>query len=80
MIARLIDGDAHLLTAEERALALELTGRTVLPTAPPREVYVGAGRRSGKSRFGALVATWLAAGRVSAARPRRDRGGRAHRA
>ncbi len=63
LIARLIDGDAHLLTAEERALALELTGRTVLPTAPPREVYVGAGRRSGKSRFGALVATWLAAGR-----------------
>ena len=61
VIARLIDGDAHLLTAEEQELALELTGRTVLPTAAPREVYVGAGRRSGKSRFGALVATWLAA-------------------
>jgi hypothetical protein len=62
MIARLIDGDAHLLSAEERALALQLTGRSVLPSVPPREVYVGAGRRSGKSRFGALVATWLAAG------------------
>jgi hypothetical protein len=62
VIARLIDGDAHLLGAGEQALALQLTGRTVLPTAPPREVYVGAGRRSGKSRFGALVATWLAAG------------------
>jgi hypothetical protein len=61
VIARLIDGDAHLLTAEEQALALQLTGRTVLPTTAPREVYVGAGRRSGKSRFGALVAVWLAA-------------------
>ena len=61
IIARLIDGDAHLLTPDEQAIALELTGRTVLPTAAPREVYVGAGRRSGKSRFGSLVASWLAA-------------------
>jgi hypothetical protein len=61
IIARLIDGDAQLLMAEEQELTLRLTGRTVLPTAAPRELYVGAGRRSGKSRFGALVATWLAA-------------------
>jgi hypothetical protein len=61
VIARLIDGDAHLLTAEEQALALQLTGRTRLPTKAPQEVYVGAGRRSGKSRFGALVSAWLAA-------------------
>lgn len=61
IIARLIDGDAACLTTAEKALALELTGRTVLPTVAPREVYVGAGRRGGKSRFGALVATWLAA-------------------
>jgi hypothetical protein len=61
IIARLIDGDAHLLKAEEREVALRLTGRTVLPTEPPREVYVGAGRRGGKSRFESLVATWLAA-------------------
>lgn len=61
IIARLIDGDAHLLTEAEKNLALELTGRTVLPTVAPREVYVGAGRRSGKSRFGSLVAVWLAA-------------------
>jgi hypothetical protein len=61
VVARLIDGDAHLLTADEQALALQLTGRTVLSTTAPREVYVGAGRRSGKSRFGALVAAWLAA-------------------
>jgi hypothetical protein len=61
VIARLIDGDAAGLTSEEQALALALTGRTALPSAPPREVYIGAGRRSGKSRFGALVSAWLAA-------------------
>ena len=61
IIARLIDGDAHLLTPDEQALALQLTGRTRLPTTAPRELYVGAGRRSGKSRFGSLVAVWLAA-------------------
>lgn len=60
IIARLIDGDGHLLTPEERDVALRLTGRTVLPTVAPREVYVGAGRRGGKSRFESLVATWLA--------------------
>jgi hypothetical protein len=58
VIARLIDGDAHLLSAADRALALKLTGRTVLPTGAPREVYIGAGRRGGKTRFASLVATW----------------------
>ncbi|MHB8811691.1 MAG: hypothetical protein ACYDAE_00310 [Steroidobacteraceae bacterium] len=61
IIARLIDGDADKLTGAERETALRLTGRTVLPTVAPREVFIGAGRRGGKSRFGALVATWLAA-------------------
>ncbi len=61
VIARLIDGDAHLLKDDERELALKLTGRTRLPTSAPREVFVGAGRRAGKSRFESLVATWLAA-------------------
>jgi hypothetical protein len=61
VIARLIDGDAALLSPAERSLALKLTGRTVLPTAAPREVYIGAGRRGGKSRFGSLAAVWLAA-------------------
>lgn len=61
MVARLIDGDAHLLNAQDRELALRLTGRSVLPASSPRELYVGAGRRSGKSRFGSVVATWLAA-------------------
>lgn len=61
IIARLIGGDAHLLNNEEQEIALRLTGRTVLPTVAPREMFIGAGRRGGKSRFGALVATWLAA-------------------
>ena len=61
VIARLIDGDAALLTDDEKALALKLTGRTVLPTEAPREIFIGAGRRGGKSRFGSLVAVWLAA-------------------
>ncbi|MDA8348268.1 MAG: hypothetical protein M0038_05610 [Pseudomonadota bacterium] len=61
VVARLIDGDGQLLTDAERAVALRLTGRTRLPTEPPREIFAGAGRRSGKSRFGSLVAVWLAA-------------------
>ena len=61
IIARLIDGDAHLLTPAEREIALRITGRTTLPTVAPREVYIGAGRRGGKSRFESLVAVWLAA-------------------
>ena len=61
VIARLIDGDAEKLPAEEQQLALTLTGRTVLPAGAPRELYIGCGRRGGKSRFGSLVATWLAA-------------------
>jgi hypothetical protein len=72
IIARLIDGNAHLLNAEQQALALKLTGRTQLPTVAPREIYVGAGRRSGKSRFGALVATWLAAAEYPKLAPGED--------
>jgi Terminase large subunit, T4likevirus-type, N-terminal len=65
-IARLIDGDAHLLGDADRELALRLTGRTALPTAAPDELAVGAGRRSGKSRFCALAAAWYAAQDYSA--------------
>lgn len=61
IIARLIDGDANLLTKSEREIALRLTGRTKLPKVAPKEVYIGAGRRGGKSRFESLVAVWLAA-------------------
>lgn len=60
-IARLIDGDAQLLCDDDKALVLRLTGRTTLPTAAPDELAVGAGRRSGKSRFCGLVAAWYAA-------------------
>jgi hypothetical protein len=59
-VARLIDGDAHLLSEAERELVLRLTGRTTLPTAAPDQLAVGAGRRSGKSRFCALMAVWYA--------------------
>ena len=37
IIARLIDGDAHLLTLEEQALVLRLTGLSELPAGRPRE-------------------------------------------
>ena len=60
-VARLIDGDAHLLSAEDQELALRLTGRTTLPTIAPDEIAVGAGRRSGKSRFCGIVAARYAA-------------------
>jgi hypothetical protein len=61
VIARLYDGDAHLLTAEQQELARRLIGRDELPTEPPRELFVGAGRRSGKTRFDALLAVHAAA-------------------
>jgi hypothetical protein len=60
-IARLIDGDAHLLDVEDQMLVLRLMGRSMLPTMAPDELAVGAGRRSGKSRFCGLVAAWYAA-------------------
>lgn len=66
IVARLIDGDAALLSPEDYAIACRLTGRTVLPSEPPREVFIGAGRRSGKSRFTSLVGAWLAATDYSA--------------
>ncbi len=61
VIARLFDGDAHLLNEEERALALRLTGRTVLPVKRPDILVVGAGRRSGKSQIAGLAVAYLAA-------------------
>lgn len=56
VVARLYDGDAHLLSADELALAKSLTGRTTFSRDRPREIYIGAGRRSGKTRFVALLA------------------------
>jgi hypothetical protein len=46
------------LTDEERATLEPLTGRTVLPTAPVRELWLLLGRRAGKSIIAALLAVW----------------------
>jgi hypothetical protein len=60
MLARLYDGDAALLTPDELALAKTLTGRETFPAAAPPELYIGAGRRSGKTRFASLLAVYAA--------------------
>lgn len=61
VIARLYDGDAALLTPDEQAVAREMTGLEALPTEPPQELYIGAGRRSGKTRLVSVLATHAAA-------------------
>lgn len=61
IIARLYDGDAALLTPQQQAVACKLIGREQLPTEAPRELFIGAGRRSGKTRFDALLAVHAAA-------------------
>lgn len=48
------------MTEAEAALYRVHTGRQTLPTAPAREAWLVVGRRGGKSRVAALVATWLA--------------------
>jgi hypothetical protein len=48
------------LDDEQRAIYRAHTGRTKPPMAPSREAWVIAGRRAGKSRVAALVATYLA--------------------
>jgi hypothetical protein len=61
VIARLYDGDAALLTPEQHGLARKLIGCERLPTEAPRELFIGAGRRSGKTRFDSLLAVHAAA-------------------
>jgi phage terminase large subunit-like protein len=61
IVARLYDGDAALLTEDEKAIALELIGKETLPTEAPRELFLGVGRRAGKTRFDALLAVHAAA-------------------
>lgn len=56
VIARLYDGDAAQLAPEQQSVARKLLGREQLPVEAPRELYIGAGRRSGKTRFDALLA------------------------
>ena len=57
VVARLIDGDAHLLDAEQLEIAQTITGRTRFPPAP-REIWIGVGRRSGKSLFSSRIGVW----------------------
>jgi hypothetical protein len=61
IVARLYDGDAALLTSEQQAIARKLIGRVELPTEAPRELFIGAGRRSGKTRFDSMLAVHAAA-------------------
>lgn len=55
VLARLWDGDAHLVPDEYRQVAQQLLGSELLPTEPPDEMYLGFGRRSGKTRFEAVA-------------------------
>ena len=55
VIARLWDGDAHLLTSEQREIAKQLLGSELLPSSPADEMYFAFGRRSGKTRFEAVA-------------------------
>ena len=48
------------LDDRERAFAQEHTGRTIMPTEPVRRIYVGAGRRGGKSLMDAVQAVFHA--------------------
>ena len=61
VVARLLDGDAALLNAEDATLARQLVGSDVLPNDAPNEFYGIAGRRSGKSRFSSVALTNAAA-------------------
>jgi len=61
VVARLLDGDAALLNAEDATLARQLVGSDVLPEDAPAEFYGIAGRRSGKSRFSSIALTNAAA-------------------
>lgn len=49
------------LSPEEFDLYREATGRTCLPTWPVVELWLGAGRRGGKSFIIALIAVWVTA-------------------
>ncbi|QBR72163.1 hypothetical protein CU048_13780 [Beijerinckiaceae bacterium] len=49
------------LTSEEMVIFTSVTGRTVAPTEPCGELWIIAGRRSGKSLIIAIIASYLAA-------------------
>lgn len=57
VIARLWDGDTHLIPPEYHAVACQLLGLNALPPpGEPGEMYLGFGRRSGKTRLEAAAA------------------------
>src|SRR5262245_1676404 len=58
VVARAMDGAR--LTGSELELWKEHTGRSIGPSAPARELWLACGRRSGKSRFAALLAVHAA--------------------
>ncbi len=61
VVARVLDGDEELLSAEDRALVEAVTGRTQFPTELVKRLYVLLGRRAGKSRFESCRAVYHAA-------------------
>lgn len=62
VIARLLDGDAHLLGPEDRRLACDLTGRTDFTSLRAAiEAAFIASRRGGKSLFSSACGTHAAA-------------------
>src|SRR5439155_14474742 len=52
--------DALPMTAAEDEFFRAHAGRQALPAAPARELWIACGRRSGKSRFAALLAVHAA--------------------
>jgi hypothetical protein len=58
-VAKVISGER--LTAREKRLALECTGRIRLPRKAPRRLYALCGRRAGKSQFMAGLGVHTAA-------------------
>jgi hypothetical protein len=57
VIARLWDGDTHLIPREYHSIACQLLGTETLPEpGEPAEMYLAFGRRSGKTRLEAAAA------------------------
>jgi hypothetical protein len=61
VIWRIFDGDCDLLTDAQKEIAYKLLGTKRLPTVAPQELFVGAGRRCGKTSDNALFSVWAAA-------------------
>lgn len=61
VIWRIYDGDCHLLTDPQKEVAYQLLGCRQLPGGAPDELFVGAGRRCGKSSDNVLFSVHAAA-------------------